>query len=77
MTPNPEWWKEGPILEKVTFQFVPDQQIVGTMALNDQIDASLAAAPSVLRAQMPDYFRQFDAIGFNTFWMQPTRRADQ
>ena len=73
MTPNPEWWKDGPLLEKVTFQFVPDQQIVGTMVLNDQIDASLAAAPSVLRAQMPDYFRQFDAIGFNTFWMQPTR----
>ena len=73
MTPNPEWWKDGPILEKVTFQFVTDQTTVGAMALNDQIDASLAAAPSVLRAQMPDYFRQFDAIGFNTFWMQPTR----
>ncbi len=73
MTPNPEWWKDGPILESVSFQFVPDQQIVGTMALNDQIDASLAAAPSVLRDAMPDYFRQFDAIGFNTFWMQPTR----
>ena len=72
LTPNPEWWKEGPILEKVSFQFVPDQQIVGAMALNDQIDASLAAAPSVLRSAMPDYFRQFDAIGFNTFWMQPT-----
>ena len=22
---------------------------------------------------MPDYFRPFQAIGFNTFWMQPTR----
>ncbi len=73
LTPNPEWWKDGPLLDSVSFIFVPDQQIVGTMALNDQIDASLAAAPSVLRAQMPDYFRQFDAIGFNTFWMQPTR----
>ena len=74
MTPNPEWWKDGPILEKVSFQFVDrSARSVGTMALNDQIDASLAAAPSVLRAQMPDYFRQFDAIGFNTFWMQPTR----
>ncbi len=73
LTPNPEWWKDGPILEKVSFQFVTDQTTVGAMALNDQIDASLAAAPSVLRAQMPDYFRQFDAIGFNTFWMQPTR----
>ncbi len=73
MTPNPEWWKDGPILEKVTFQFVTDQTIVGTMALNDQIDASLAAAPSAMRAAMPDYFRQFDAIGFNTFWLQPTR----
>ena len=72
LTPNPEWWKDGPILEKVSFQFVTDQTTVGAMALNDQIDASLAAAPSVLRAQMPDYFRQFDAIGFNTFWMQPT-----
>ena len=28
MTPNPEWWKEGPILEKVVFMFVTDQQIV-------------------------------------------------
>lgn len=73
MTPNPEWWKDGPILEKVSFQFVTDQTTVGAMALNDQIDASLAAAPSVLRAQMPDYFRQFQAIGFNTFWMQPSR----
>ena len=73
MTPNPEWWKEGPILEKVVFMFVTDQQIVGAMAMNNQIDASLAAAPSVLRAQMPDYFRPFQAIGFNTFWMQPTR----
>ena len=73
LTPNPEWWKDGPLLDAVTFMFVPDQQLVGAMALNDQIDASLAAAPSVLRAQMPDYFRQFDAIGFNTFWMQPTR----
>ena len=73
LTPNPEWWKDGPILESVSFIFVPDQQIVGTMALNDQVDASLAPAPSVLRDAMPDYFRQFDAIGFNTFWMQPTR----
>lgn len=73
MTPNPEWWKDGPILESVSFIFVPDQTNLGTMALNDQIDASLAPAPSVLRAQMPDYFRQFQAIGFNTFWMQPTR----
>ena len=73
MTPNPEWWKDGPLLEKVTFMFVTDQTTVGAMALNDQIDASLAAAPSVLRAQMPDYFRPFSAIGFNTFWMQPTR----
>ncbi|MCY4020429.1 MAG: ABC transporter substrate-binding protein [Chloroflexi bacterium] len=72
LTPNPEWWKDGPILESVSFQFVPDQQIVGAMAMNDQIDASLAAAPSVLRSAMPDYFRQFDAIGFNTFWLQPT-----
>ena len=73
MTPNPEWWKDGPLLDKVSFMFVTDQTTVGAMALNDQIDASLAAAPSVMRAQMPDYFRQFDAIGFNTFWMQPTR----
>ena len=72
LTPNPEWWKDGPLLDKVTFLFVTDQQLVGAMALNDQIDASLAAAPSVLRAQMPDYFRQFDAIGFNTFWLQPS-----
>ncbi len=73
MTPNPEWWKEGPELEKVVFQFVPDQQIVGAMILNDQVDASLASAPSVLRPQIPDYFRPIQVIGFNTFWMQPTR----
>ena len=73
MTPNPNWWMdEGPHLDKVTFQFVPDQQIIGTMVLNNQVDASLAPIPSVLRDQVPDYFRPIQVIGFNTFWMAPS-----
>jgi peptide/nickel transport system substrate-binding protein len=73
MTPNPNWWMdEGPYLDKVTFQFVPDQQIIGAMVLNDQVDASLAPIPSALRAQVPDYFRPIQVIGYNTFWMAPS-----
>lgn len=73
MTPNPNWWMdEGPHLDKVVFQFVPDQQIVGAMVLNDQVDASLAAIPSALREQAPDYFRPIQVVGFNTFWLAPT-----
>lgn len=72
MTPNPNWWMdEGPYLDKVTFQFVPDGQIIGAMVLNDQIDASLAPIPSALREQIPDYFRPIQVIGFNTFWLSP------
>jgi len=73
MTPNPNWWMdEGPYLDRVTFQFVPDQQIIGTLVLNDQIDASLAAIPSALREAAPDYFRPIQVIGYNTFWLAPT-----
>lgn len=72
LTPNPNWWfDEGPYLDKVTFQFVPDGQIIGAMVLNDQIDASLAPIPSALRSQVPDYFRPIQVIGFNTFWLSP------
>ena len=74
MTPNPNWWfGEGPSLDKVTFQFVPDGQIIGAMVMNDQVDASLAPIPSALREQVPDYFRPIQAIGFNTFWLHPLR----
>ena len=73
MTPNPNWWMdEGPYLDKVTFQFVPDQQIIGAMVLNNQVDASLAPIPSALKDQVPDYFRPIKVIGFNTFWLKPT-----
>ena len=73
MTPNPNWWMdEGPYLDKISFQFVPDQQIVGTMVLNNQVDASLASIPSVLVDQVPDYFRPIQVIGFNTFWFAPS-----
>jgi peptide/nickel transport system substrate-binding protein len=73
MTPNPNWWMdEGPYLDKVSFLFVPDQQIVGTMVLNNQVDASLAPIPSVLVDQVPDFFRPIQVIGFNTFWMAPS-----
>jgi peptide/nickel transport system substrate-binding protein len=73
MTPNPNWWMdEGPYLDKITFQFVPDGQIIGAMVLNDQIDASLAPIPSAMREQLPDYFRPIQTIGFNTFWFSPS-----
>jgi peptide/nickel transport system substrate-binding protein len=72
LVPNPNWWRdEGPFLDKITFQFVPDGQIIGAMVLNDQIDASLASIPSALRNQVPDYFRPIQVIGFNTFWFSP------
>lgn len=73
MTPNPNWWlDEGPFVDKVSFQFVPDGQIIGAMVLNDQVDASLAPIPSALRGQLPDYFRPIQAVGFNAFWLSPT-----
>ncbi len=72
MTPNPNWWMdEGPYLDRITFQFVPDPQIIGAMVLNDQIDVSLAPIPSALREQLPDYFRPIQVVGFNTFWLSP------
>jgi peptide/nickel transport system substrate-binding protein len=73
MGPNSNWWMDTkPQLSKITFQFVPDQQIIGAMVLNDQIDASLAPIPSALRSQVPDYFRPIKVIGFNVFWLRPS-----
>lgn len=70
MEPNPNWWMdEGPYLDKITFQFVPDAQVIGAMVLNDEIDVSLAAIPVALKEQAPDFFRPIQAVGFNTFWL--------
>ncbi len=70
MEPNPNWWMdEGPYLDKITFQFVPDAQVAGAMVLNDEIDVTLAPIPPALQEQVPDFFRPIDAIGFNTFWL--------
>lgn len=70
MEPNPNWWMdEGPYLDKITFKFVPDQQVIGAMVLNDEIDVSLAPIPAALREQLPDFFRPIKAVGFNTFWL--------
>ena len=70
MEPNPNWWMdEGPYLDKITFQFVPDQQVIGTMVLNNEIDVSLAPIPIALREKLPDFFRPIKSVGFNTFWL--------
>jgi len=70
MEPNPNWWMdEGPYLDEITFQFVPDQQVIGAMVLNDEIDVSLAPIPVALRDQLPDFFRPIKSVGFNTFWL--------
>jgi peptide/nickel transport system substrate-binding protein len=70
MEPNPNWWMdEGPHLDKITFKFVPDAQVIGAMVLNDEIDVSLAAIPIALKPQVPDFFRPIQAVGFNSFWL--------
>ncbi|MFM8594005.1 MAG: ABC transporter substrate-binding protein, partial [Chloroflexota bacterium] len=69
LSPNPNWWGDGgPHLEKIEFRFVPDQQVLGAMVQNGEIDASLAPLPVELMGAVPDYFRPIKAFGFNTFW---------
>lgn len=69
LSPNPNWWGEGgPYLDKIEFRFVPDQQVLGAMVQNGEIDASLAPLPVELMGAVPDYFRPIKAFGFNTFW---------
>lgn len=70
MVKNPNWWMdEGPFLEKITFRFVPDQQVVTTLVQNDEIDCSLAPLTPELRTKFPDYFRPMKAFGFNVYWI--------
>lgn len=70
MEPNTNWWMdEGPYLDKVTFKFVPDAQVIGAMVLNNEIDVSLTAIPAALKEQVPDFFRPIKVVGFNTFWL--------
>ena len=69
LAPNPNWWKEdGPYLEKIEFRFVPEQQVLGALVQNGEIDVSLAPLPVELMSAVPDYFRPIKAFGFNTFW---------
>lgn len=73
MVPNPNWWMdEGPYLERITFQFVPDQNTTATMVQNDQVDFTMAGLPQALQAQFPDYFQPMKSIGFNSFWLAAT-----
>ena len=66
---NPNWWLgEGPYLERISFRFVTDQQVLGALAQNDEIDCSLAPLPLALAPEFPDFFRPIESIGFNTFW---------
>jgi len=68
---NPNWWMdEGPYVDKVTFQFVTDQQTVGAMFLNGQADACLTPLPATMEAQLPDMFRPTKTFGFNVFWLR-------
>lgn len=72
MVPNPNWWgDEGPYLEKITFQFVPQAETAATMLLNDQIDTTIAGVSPSIREQLPDVFRLTKSIGFNNFWLRP------
>ncbi len=73
MVPNPNWWMdEGPYLERITFQFVPDQNTGAAMVQSDQVDMVMAGLPLALKDQFPDYFRPIKAIGFNAFWIAAT-----
>jgi peptide/nickel transport system substrate-binding protein len=72
LVPNENWWMdEGPYLDKIEFQYVPDPQTAGVMALSGQIDVTLAPIPSVFKAKAPDFFRPIKSFGFNTFWLNP------
>jgi peptide/nickel transport system substrate-binding protein len=73
LTPNSNWWMdEGPYLERVEFRFVPEQQVLGALVQNGEIDASLAPLQAEMMAAVPDYFRPIKAFGFNTFWFNVT-----
>jgi len=72
MVKNPNWWKDdGPYLDKITFQFVPDAETIATMFQNNQIDASLTGVSPALKPKYPDLFRPIKAIGVNMFWLRP------
>ena len=69
LVPNPNWWMgTGPFLEKIEFRFVGDQQVLGALVQNNEVDASLAPLPVELMQAVPDFFRPIKAFGFNTFW---------
>lgn len=72
MVPNPEWWMdEGPYLDEISFIFVTDQNTLGAMFLNDQIDMSLAPLGPEMRDRLPNLFRPFKSFGYGTFWLNP------
>jgi peptide/nickel transport system substrate-binding protein len=73
MAPNPNWWMdEGPYLDRITFQFITDQNTAATMVQNDQVDFVMTGLPPALKEQFPAYFRPIKAIGFNSFWLAAT-----
>ncbi len=68
---NPTWWMdEGPYVDKVTFQFVTDQQTVGAMILNNQADLCLTPLSASMEDKLPDMFRPTKTFGFNVFWVR-------
>ena len=70
LIPNPNWWMdEGPYLDRIEFRFQPEPETLAVMLQNDQVDASLGAAPLILQDQFPDYFRPTKNFGFNTYWI--------
>lgn len=70
LVPNPNWWMDdGPYLDRIEFRFQPEPETLAVMLQNDQVDASLGAAPLELQGQFPDYFRPTKDFGFNTFWI--------
>ncbi len=72
LVPNENWWlDEGPYLDKIEFQYVPDPQTGGVMALSGQIDATLASIPSAFKDKAPDFFRPIKSFGYNVFWLRP------
>lgn len=70
LVPNPNWWmEEGPYLDRITFRYVADQQILGALVQNGEVDVTLGQLPQALADEYPDFFRTHPAIGFNTFWI--------
>jgi len=73
LIPNPNWWMdEGPYLERIEFRFQPEPETIAALIQNDEIDASLGAAPLFLKNDFPDYFRPTKAFGFNSLWLAAT-----